>query len=146
SAMLFSLTTEVSMGLFDFMRVCLFSEVNGVVTVQGKPVAGARIVRTAKLGDKPYTDTTTTDSRGMFNFKARFTNSVNKIAPVEPRIPQKLVIEHAGKEHVGWEMSKHNYDTDGELGKPINISCELTNEETKQEIGYKIIWGKCKVN
>jgi len=134
------------MGLFDFMKVCLFSEVNGVVTLQGKPVAGAKIVRTAKINDTPYTDSTVTDKSGKFYFEARFTSSINKIVPVEPRIPQKLVIEHDGQEHTAWEMSKRNYDLDGELGKPINISCEITNKEVKQEIGYRILWGKCKVN
>lgn len=43
-------TTQVSaMSLFDFMKVCVFTDVSGVVTLEGKPVAGARIVRTATL-------------------------------------------------------------------------------------------------
>ena len=34
------------MGFLDFMRIYIFSEVDGVVLLEGKPVSGATVVRT----------------------------------------------------------------------------------------------------
>ena len=39
----------LSMGLSDLGKVCLFSEMAGVVKSGGKPVTGVRLVRTVNL-------------------------------------------------------------------------------------------------
>ena len=135
------------MGMFDFVKVCLFSEVNGVVTLNGKPVAGVEVVRTAELGcnDKLFTDRTLTDDQGRYRFSARFTHSVCKIAPVEPIVSQKIVFLHQGKEYLGWEMTKHNYEVDGELRRPIQLSCDLNTKNDRKEFGPQIVWGICLI-
>lgn len=134
------------MGLFDFMKVCLFSEVRGVVTHNGKPVAGAKLVRSAELNDKTFTDTGVTDQQGRFHLKATFTKSVNAILPVEPFIYQKIFIHHQGKQYRAWEVDKRNYDVNGEIKKPINLSCELTDTDEKKWFGPRAIQGICKIN
>ena len=117
------------MGLFDFVKICLFSEVNGIVTLNGKPVAGVEVIRTSQMGhDNIYTDKTVTDEQGRYRFAARFTHSVYKIAPVEPNVRQKIAFLYQGNEYLGWRMNKHNYDINTELGRPITLTCELTSE------------------
>jgi hypothetical protein len=127
-------TLEVwSMGLFDFLKVCLFSEVNGVVTLEGKPVAGAELVRTAMINDKEYTDKTVTDEGGKFHFDAMYTHSINKIVfIIEPVIPQTMTIFHNDKEYLGWRTSKRDYHMNAELDgeREIDLKCELTNERS----------------
>jgi len=136
------------MGLFDFMKVCLFSEVNGVVTLEGKPVAGAEIVRTAEINDKPYTDKTVTDENGRFHFDAMYTHSVNKILPMEPYMPQKILIKYKEEEYTAWRTSKRDYYENAEMedDKNIALKCELTDEPTinDQKLRSNII-GICKL-
>ena len=133
------------MGMFNFLKVCLFSEVNGVVTLNGKPVVGAEVIRTAELNDKAYSDTTTTDGQGRYHFDARFTKSVNSILPVEPFIPQTLVIRANKQEFPGWKMNKRNYSVNGEIDQPLNLTCELSDqpELKEQRIGPNV-FGLCK--
>lgn len=145
SMLLFAAGTEVSMGMFDFLNVCLFSEVNGAITLDGKPVAGAEVVRTAILNDKTYTDTVTTDAQGRYHFDARFTKSMNSILPVEPFIPQLVTIRFNNQEYPGWKMNKRNYDVNGEIDQPLNLSCELSEQPDvkEQKIGPNV-FGLCK--
>ncbi len=133
------------MGLFDFMKVCLFSEVGGVVTLAGKPVAGVEIVRTAKFDDKDFTDKTTTDVQGKFHFDPIFSTSLLKW---DPSIFQTIVMNYQGKEYRGWRLMRTNYEVNGEVdgNKPLtNLICDLSSKETHkdQEIRSPIT-GICK--
>ena len=127
------------MGLFDFAKVCLFSEVSGVVTLDGKPVADVEVVRTAQMGhDNIYTDKTVTDGQGRYRFPARFTHSVYKIAPVEPVITQKITFYYQDKEYLGWFMTKRDYEVNTELGHPLNLTCALDSEPKMRTGGPRI--------
>lgn len=135
-------TTQVSaMSLFDFMKVCVFTDVSGVVTLEGKPVAGARIVRTATLvfNGKKFKDETTTDAEGRFQLGAIYARTINKVLPSEDFVDQKVVIYYQDKEYPAWELRKWNYDYNGELNRissevihnlkiiPFALACELTD-------------------
>jgi len=132
------------MGLFDFMKVCLFSEVNGVVLIEGKPVAGAEVVRTSKMNDSIYTDKTVTDKQGRYHFDARYARSVDKILPVQPMVEQNMTITYENKAHLGWETTKMNFKENGELNKIINVSCDLSSQpEIRTGPRYNPIKGIC---
>ena len=45
-----------AMGFLDFMRIYIFSEVDGVVLLEGKPVSSATVMRTADYKDKLYSE------------------------------------------------------------------------------------------
>lgn len=128
------------MGLFDFAKICLFSEVNGVVTLNGTPVAGVEVVRTSELGcnDKIFTDKTFTNDQGHYYFPARFTHSICKIAPVEPHIDQKIVFFHQGKAYLGWHADKRSYEINSELGRPIHLACGLDHDPQMKAGEYHI--------
>jgi hypothetical protein len=134
-------TLEVwSMGLFDFLKICLFSEVNSVVTLEGKPVAGAELVRTAMINDKEYIDKAVTDEGGKFHFDAMYTHSINKIVFItEPVIPQTMTILHNEKECLGWRTSKRDYHENAELDgdREIILACDLTDESSIRDQKYR---------
>jgi hypothetical protein len=141
-----TITTLVfGMGLFDFMKVCIFSEVGGVVTMAGKPVAGVEIIRTANYDDKDYIDKTVTDALGRFHFEPMFSYSLLKW---DPTIFQKIVLRYKGKEYIGWDKTRGNYDLNGELDGNILISdlvCELDHEPTvKYQDIRGNVYGICK--
>ena len=120
------------MGFFDFAKVCLYSEVSGVVTLHGKPVAGAEIIRKAWWPDeKLHTDNTTTDAQGAFHFAPMFAFSLlRKYMPIEPYVRQQMFIRYQGKEHTGWDGSKHGYELNDEFWdrKHHPLTCELNKE------------------
>jgi len=125
------------MGFFDFTKVCLYSEVSGVVTLNGKPVAGAEIVRTATWRDNPYTDTTTTDAQGKFHLDPIFAHSILRkyVLPIEPYISQMMAIHYQGKEHLAWKVSKRGYELNDEFtdNKHHPLTCELSEEPTMKD-------------
>ncbi len=123
----------------------MFSEVQGVVLKDGKPVAGAKVVReyTWAWNDASQKDEIITGTDGKFQFT--LTNRLSlltSIFPHEPVIHQKITITSESKEYLAWRFSKHDYDENGELnGKKIAIACDLGNKK-----GFHInddIYGIC---
>ena len=135
-----------AMGVFDSMIVNLFSEMQGVVTLQGKPVSGAVITRTSMPANKQYIDSTTTDEAGRFSFDRATTKSFLKLLPGDDSIYQKVVILHEGVEFVAWETGGANASHKGELNEQdvigtekeidINLICELTDPVTYKAGAY----------
>ena len=120
------------MGFFNFAKVCLYSEVSGVVTLHGKPVAGAELIRKAWWPDeKLHTDNTTTDAQGHFHFAPMFAFSLlRQYMPMETVIGQQMFILNQGKETLAWHGFKSDFDLRSEFedGKPRRLTCELTEE------------------
>ncbi len=121
----------------------MFSEVQGVVLKAGKPLAGAKVVRTYTWAwnDAEQTDQVTTDASGKFSFAlAKRLSFITSIFPHEPVIYQRIEISYENNEYLAWRLTKHNYDENGELkGKKINIKCDI-DTEAGQHIGDGI-WG-----
>ncbi len=137
----------VAMGFRPF-QICMFSEVNAVVTLHGKPVVGAEIVRTSnELDSKVYTEKTTTDAQGRFHFDALWVFSLRQFIPAEPMVEQHITIYYQDKEHMGFDHSKRGYGHNDELddGKALNFTCELSEEPAMkyQEVAGPID-GICK--
>ena len=86
------------------MKVNLFSAVKGVVTLNGKPVVGALIKRTAiPNSDKEYFNSIKTDSEGRFSFPVMETHLWLKLLPGQSTVFQKMLIEYNGEQYLGWE-------------------------------------------
>ena len=135
-------TSQVNaMGLFDFFTIHVFSPVTGVVTLNGEPVEGAEIVRTADHEeDKIYTDSVKSDIEGKFSFNDISTFSLRPIM-LGTIIRQKIIIKHNGYEYLAWRTVKHSNHKYGELNdkdnpEPIklNLRCELTDDQSKKRI------------
>ncbi len=72
----------IKMAFADIGKVCLFSEISGVITLDGKPVANAKLVRTVNK-EKDITDETTTDDKGYFKMPAVYERTITKFLPME---------------------------------------------------------------
>ena len=122
------------MGFLDFAKACLYSEVSGVVTLHGKPAAGAEIIRKAWWPDeKLHTDNTTTDAQGQFHFAPMFVFSlIHQHIALEPVIEQTMLIRFQGKEYPAWHGHKRDFDIKNgfEDGRLRLLMCELNNEPT----------------
>lgn len=133
---LFLITTTVNgYAMSLFKNKCLFSEVNGVVLSEGKPVDGAEVDQYYKWenSDKSSRKVVKTDSAGRFSFAAVLDNSLfTSLLPSNPVIQQKIYIRHDGQEYEAYLFMKKNYDNNGELdGKPLDLVCELNNEPSR---------------
>jgi len=142
SVLLLSSSTKVwGMALFDFFKIYVFSDVNGTVLLEGKPVQGAEIIRTADHEeDKVYTDSTTTDANGHFSLPPISTYSLRPIM-LGTIIRQEIIIRYDGKEYLAWKTIKMNNHIYGELNdagieNPVkfHLKCELTENQEKYEV------------
>jgi hypothetical protein len=82
-------------------KLCLFSEVQGIVLKSGQPVVNAQVKRYytwAWKNDQRYQDETTTDAEGRFRFPAALESSFwGSWLPHEPQILQRIDI-HVGEQ------------------------------------------------
>lgn len=115
------------MSLSDFGKVCLFSGMSGVITLNGNPVVNARLVRTAdRNGSK--TDETTTDDYGYFEFPAMWERTITKYLPQEFVASQKIVVFYEGIEYEIWSAVKRKPEENIEVrGNALEVKCELND-------------------
>ena len=143
-----------AMAFFDSMKVNLFSDMKGVVTLNGEPVAGAVVKRLADPGNKKYRDEKITDAQGRFSFPRMEMHTVWKLLPAAVVISQKVTIEYEEQEYLAWAMEAYNGRYQGELNNirilgtgdevDIDLVCELTGEESRKKgAGVRVIEGMC---
>ncbi|TBU75570.1 DUF6795 domain-containing protein [Phytopseudomonas daroniae] len=108
----------------------LFSEVEGIVLLDGQPVEGAEVERICHWKDDLKTERTLTDASGRYHFPEITAKSLLwSLLPHEPVVFQTLRIHHQGKVHKGWVFTKHNYDNLGEVkDRRLKFSCDLNTE------------------
>lgn len=129
-----ALSLFCTMGIFamtlgDVGRVCLFSAISGTITLDGKPVANARLIRTGDR-DGPKVDETLTDEKGYFEFPSMYERTITKLLPQEFVAAQKIIVCHNNSEYQIWSSIKRKPDENTESrGKPLVVTCELSKEE-----------------
>lgn len=119
------------MGLFD--SLVLFSEVQGTVLKDGRPVAGAELVQNVEWsghGPDLPARRVVTDERGAFRFAPIESRAGwRRLLPAQPMVLQTIVIRAGGFEYLAWRHGKDSYDTESEIeGRPLRLVCELTRE------------------
>lgn len=134
------------MTFFDAGKVCLFSKISGVITLDGKPVANAKITRTVNL-NKDKVDHTYTDEKGYFEMPAVFQRTVTKFLPQEFVANQEIVVRHLDKDYRIWSSVKRTAEENSEArGKDLVVECELNSEETLITVNNSPIFSLCKWN
>jgi hypothetical protein len=118
-----------AMTLGDVGRVCLFSAMSGTITLDGKPVVNARLVRTGDR-DGPKVDETVTDENGYFEFPPMYERTITKFLPQEFVASQKIMVHYQNQEYEMWSAVKRKPEENVESrGKPLVVKCELNSEQ-----------------
>lgn len=118
-------------GWFKKQDVFLCSEVNGIVTENGEPVASIEIKRSLMYIDgKDHIDTAITDNKGHFYFPQKSIRSSIPSKPFsEDRVSQHITIDRDGAPIPLWIATQRGYHEIPEFTKKLNfLNCELTNK------------------
>lgn len=126
-------------------QMVIFSAVDGSITLHGEPVVGATVKREFHWAMKNEAggDATRTDGKGRFTLPVITRRSLMAIFPHEPVVRQTITVELDGKPYMAWSYFKRNYDDNGELGRPIRLSCRLETEPAKRPARYDKVFGVC---
>lgn len=128
-AVIFLFEGVSAMTVFDAGKVCLFSKISGTITLDGKPAAGALVVRKVNL-NKDKVDQTTTDENGYFEMPAVFQRTVTKFLPQEFVASQAINVVYKDKSYQIWSSVKRSAKENTEAkGKPLVVYCELNSNE-----------------
>lgn len=131
------------MSWIDAGKVCLFSGISGLITLEGKPVKNARIVRKADRGGEK-SDETTTDEQGHFAFPPIYERTIAKFLPQEFAASQEMTVFYNDQEYSIWRGVKRNPEENTESrGKPLVVECELSGEEKIIKVNNSPIISLC---
>ena len=142
-------------------KVCLASELKMQVTLNGSVIEGAKVVRQyEELYGKETSgqQEALTDKNGNVTLPAIYGRTFLKHLPIENRIKQQVYIYYRDKQYLGIDITKRNYDLDGELNNatyvkkgidrliPFHFKCELTDPSQGQMVkdGWSKYVGICK--
>ena len=123
-------------GWFKKQDVFLSSEVNGIVTENGKPVANIEIKRSLMYIDgKDHVDTAITDNEGNFHFPQKSIRSSIPSKPFsEDRVSQQITIDREGSLIPLWIATPRDYKEVPEFTQKLEfLNCELTNKRVRFE-------------
>ncbi len=134
----------IAVGLTDIGKVCLFSGISGVINLNGKPVAYAKVIRTVKKG-RQHQDETTTDKKGYFSFPPIYEWSITKYLPVEFVVSQKIKVEYKNKVYKLWSGVKRTEEENAESrGKPLVVQCQLNLENKHKSVNGSEFFTLCE--
>lgn len=144
--LIISLFIVFSVGAYAVgIKQCLFSEMTGVVSFEGKPAAGVKLVRLVNK-NKDIIDETITDEDGNFTFPAVFTKSyLSKILPTEFVVYQNITAYFNDQEFEVWSGVKRTPDENAESrGKPLVVKCNLSQPDVEfVSIAGTLIHSRC---
>ena len=131
------------MSIMDAGKVCLFSKISGVVTLNGKPVVNAQLTRTASLS-KNRTDTARTDENGYFEMPSVFERTITKFLPQEFVAKQVIEVNYDNHQYDIWSGVKRTPEENAESkGQPLQVSCELSSDKTLKQVNNNPIISRC---
>lgn len=122
----------------------LFSPLEGKLTFNGKPAAGAKLKLWLAWKDQEgESEYFSVDDNGFFSIPKRtVTYKENPLAQMS--IGQMATVEFNGENYLIWRGGKSNTHIYGELGgRPENVTCELTKEELDAHLDHALIKTRC---
>lgn len=112
----------------------LSPEVNGILTLHGKPIAGAKILRRLTYSDKEFNDSAITDEQGHFQLPVK-TVKLRVSSMFDTAVTQNLVVEYANKQTEIWTAGTTNTLNYDSIHKLLSdMTCELTSPDMRLEI------------
>ncbi len=124
-----------------FGNSTLFSPVSGTVLKDGKPVAGAQVLQSARLGAAaPLTQSAVTGEDGHFSFPAlERAKGIGGLFPREYVVSQEIKIVHDGQEYIGWIHTKRDPKAGSETGgRDFRLVCDLDQKPDYQDTHYGV--------
>ena len=110
---------------------CIFSNMEGTITLHGKPAAGARLVlQLYYYNEKQNPIETVADEAGRFHFPSVWKKlGMKRFSLAETVATQDIIVYYQGEEYDFWSHGKHFLEEYSELsGKPVNFRCELSDK------------------
>ena len=136
-------TGEENKMLFQAENYCLFSAMEGTLTFQGKPAAGAKVVRQIEVDEKEAPDFVIADEAGHFAFDTINRKIRQRLGEVV--ISQDIFVHYQGNEYHIWALGKVGQITEYEEfgGRLVNARCEITDEMIGVEIKNGVLATSC---
>lgn len=110
----------------------LSPEINGVITLHGKPVSHVEVTRTLDSNQfkQPYVDTAITDSQGKFSFPEKEIEDKKPSEMTTVVRSQNLEVEYSGKKYLLWFMSIPTIRPVDVVKEKLHfLECDLDNAE-----------------
>lgn len=132
-------------GASNVAKANLFSSVNGVLTLNGSPLAGVTVNRSVRWRDEDHTDSAVTDKDGRYAFPALMSSGSIPRLPAEFNAFQKMTVDHGGEEVLIWETVKAEPMENAELeGQPMTLTCEVSEEPRFEHLLLNSIETRCR--
>lgn len=134
-------------------KVILFSKTQGVITLDAKPVQGARVTRTISYREKKYQDHATTATDGSFTLPDM--PGPGRIIMSEFVGHQTIDVDLGGRHWQIWKGIKRDARANMELadrytwktgGIPIQFQCELSAKERYIKLLMSVLATRCQFN
>ncbi|WP_444929367.1 DUF6795 domain-containing protein [Microbulbifer sp. SSSA002] len=130
---------------FNPFKAYTFSEMKIKLTFNGEPISGAKIKRSIRW-KKEWIDTFTSDKDGVVVLPPKFSNSLTQILPIEFIASQTINVSYKDKDYEIWIYAKRNPAENSETGKPLNLTCELTDKQRLEEVFGSLLLTSCQFN
>lgn len=135
-----------AMSSFNPLKACIFSDMHINLTLDGKPASGAKVVRTVNWKNE-ITDTFTADEAGQVDLPAMYQSSITQALPVEFVSAQVIKVQYEDEEYKIWVYAKRDPAENVEFdGRPIQLTCELSEEPTTSRAFGSVVKTACKWN
>jgi hypothetical protein len=118
-------------GWFKKKEVFLSSEVNGVITENGTPVANLEVTRSLMyIDEKDHLDVAITDSKGHFHFPQKsIRSSIPNRLFSEDRVSQQITVVYDNELLAIWSANHIGIEEVPEFSKKLSfMNCELTDK------------------
>lgn len=122
--------------------------ITGIVTINGEPVPGAKVIFNANSHWFGRWDEQTiiTDEKGFFVIP-EWTKFTSVVLPHQPVIEQVLTIEYKNHKYDGWQYTRMIYSDLGDPADGSFLKCDLAAPVTNYRIDNDIsIEGVCIIN
>ncbi|WP_111641437.1 DUF6795 domain-containing protein [Marinimicrobium alkaliphilum] len=135
----------VAMSLFSGEDVYVFSAMDGHLTYQGQPAAGAKIIRHVAWKDREgESEETVADENGYFSFPS-MKRKLRQFLPAQFVAHQSIFVVYRDERVQIWGTGKLGKEEYAEVGrKPLEFTCELTDDPRRVDVEYGFIFTSCK--
>ena len=121
---------KIFQGAWSSEPLILFSSVEGLVHLNGRPLSGVEVLQTVQSNrhSNVPAQKTITDANGIFKMSAvTMAPGLSRLSLSQEVTKQKIEFFYMGKTYEGWLFMKTDYEANTESkGQPFQLSCDLS--------------------